>query len=113
MARMTLAKHFLRLSIFLLTLLLLISLTMSPPVYADPGSDGDKINKAAYRVTRHIEKMRQKTKMQGPRTALGVRQITDVEVSQIEQKLEKGTMRPKEACSHCHTKGRDSKPKGR
>ena len=82
MARMTLVKYFLRLSIFLFSLLLLISLTMGT-VYADSGSDGDKINKAAYRVTRHMEKMRQKTKMQGPRTDLGVRQITDVEVSLI------------------------------
>ena len=110
MARMNLVKYFLRLSVFLLSLLLSISVTMDP-VYAD--SDGDKINKAAYRVTRHIEKMRQKTKMHGPRTALGVRQITDEEVSLIEQKLENGTMRPKEACSHCHTNGRDSKHKGR
>jgi hypothetical protein len=86
---------------------------LSSPVYADSDSDGDKINRAAARVTRHIEKMRDKTKMQGPRTALGVRQLSEVEASIIEQKLENGTMRPKEACSHCHTNGRKSKPKGR
>ena len=102
MARMTLAKYLLELSIFLLSLLLLTSVTMCP-VYADSESHGDKMNKAAYRVTTHMEKMRQNTKMQGPRTALEVRQITDVEVSQIEQQLQDGTMRPKEACSHCHT----------
>jgi hypothetical protein len=109
-----LPNHFLRLYIFLLPLLLLISVTfLSPPVYAESGSGRDKTIKAAARVTRHIEKMREKTKMQKPRTALGVRQLTDIEVSQIEQKLENGTMRPKEACSHCHTNGRDNKPKRR
>ena len=113
MEKNVLAKYFLRLSIFLLPLVLLITVTMNLPVYADSNSGGEKINKAAAWVTRHMDKMRQETKKLGLRTDLGVKQITDVEVSQIEQKLENGSMRPKEACSHCHSKGRDSKPKGR
>jgi hypothetical protein len=99
MENKVLAKYFSKSTKFLAYLLVLISLTTTP-VYAELVSDNDKSDRAAARVTRHMDKMKQKCP--------GM----DEKKKQIEEKLRNGTMRPKEACSHCHIKERGSRPTG-
>ena len=94
MEKKFLSKCFLKSTTFLLSMLVLISLKMSP-IYAELNSDNDKSDKAAARVSSHMEKMKQKCP--------GI----NGKKKQIEEKLNNGTMRPEDACSHCHTKGRD------
>lgn len=97
MARMTLVKYYLKLSTLLFSLILLVFLAMGT-VLAQMDLDGNKIDKTTAKVTRHMDKMKQKYP--------GI----DGKKKQIEQKLRNGTMRPKDACSHCHIKGRSSGP---
>jgi len=103
MSKRTLANP-LRSSIFWLTLLVWISFSVAASVPAQSDSGGGKINKAAM-VTRHMQMMRQRVTVQGRQTGLEARTITDQEVTQVEEALRNGTMRPKEACSHCHVPG--------
>lgn len=92
MAKIAWTKRFRQLSTLLLSLLLLISLTMSP-VLAKMKSGGKNIDKTTARVTKHMEKMRQKCPG-----------IEEKKIRQVEEKLRNGTIRPKDACSHCHMK---------
>lgn len=91
MAKRIFDKHSFKLTTFLLSVLVSVSFTMSP-VHGKSDSDKDKIDKATARVSRHMEKMKQKC----PRI--------NEKKKQVEEKLKNGTMSPHEACSRCHTK---------
>jgi hypothetical protein len=67
-------------------------ISVTGTVLAKTDIDGNKIDKATAKVTRHMDKMKQKCP--------GI----DGKKKQIEQKLRNGTIRPKDACSHCHIK---------
>lgn len=102
MAKITLAKHFSKLPTFLPSLLLLISLTVTP-LYAIAGTNGDNIDTAISMIRTHMEKVKQ-----GNPAISGI----DERARQTEERLRAGTISLKEACSNCHIRG-DSKPTGR
>lgn len=87
MAKIILANHFLKSSTFLLSLLLLICLAVSP-LYADSGS----IDAAIDMLRTHMESVNQKCP--------GM----DGKVRQIEEKLNAGVP-AMECCSDCHMEG--------
>ena len=102
MAKITLARHFSKLSTFLSSLLLLVCLTMSP-VYADSGSNADKIDKAINMIRTHMESIKQNNP-----AITGM----DEKARQTEEQLRAGTISVKESCFNCHTEsGRN--PAGR
>jgi hypothetical protein len=84
-------KVFLKLSPFLLSVPLLVSLTMSP-VSANANSGGDQTDTATETLIRHMNLMVEKfPEMEGKK-------------AQVQEQLSNGKM-PHEACSHCHIKG--------
>ncbi|MBW1744412.1 MAG: hypothetical protein JRI70_03735 [Deltaproteobacteria bacterium] len=93
MRKMNLLKHFMKLLTFLLSLMVVVSLTLVP-VYAKLDSEKekkDKPDKAAAKVLRHMEKMEKKfPKINGKK-------------KQVEEELDNGTVTPFGSCSRCHT----------
>jgi hypothetical protein len=89
MKKTILAKHVLRLSTLLLSLLLLISLGIGT-VSAGSRSKEDKTDPAKDMVIRHMDAMRQKFPE------------IDEQVRQTEEGLSTGAMSPRRACSNCH-----------
>lgn len=91
MARKTLANHLLKLSTYLLSLLLLVSLTIGS-VYADSASKSDKTDMTIKdEIRTHMEM----TGLQNPEI--------DKKLRQLEEKLSTG-MSFKDSCTHCHIK---------
>ena len=93
MGETILVNRVLKLCVLFVSLLLFMSLTMSS-MYADSGSSGDKIDMTMEMVRTHMETMRQKFP--------GIHE----KVQQTEERLKAGVVSPKDACSNCHTKGR-------
>ena len=75
-----------------IVLLMVISLT-TDPVSAKNVSNRDEGDKATARISRHMEKMQEKSP-----------QIAEKK-KEVEEKLKSGAITPKKACSHCHVSG--------
>ena len=74
--------------------LVVISLTFTP-VFAkmDENKQAKKADKAAARVMRHMEKMKEKCP------------AIDGKKKQVEEELGNGTVTPRGSCSRCHEEG--------
>ena len=89
MGRTTLAKRPLK-SALLLSLLLLVTLTLTP-LYGTLRSEEGNVDTAEATLTKHMDIMIQQfPEMEGKKT-------------QVQEQLANGKM-PHEACSHCHIK---------
>jgi len=93
MGRTTLAKRYLKLSLFL-SLLLLVMLILTP-FYGTFASGEGNVDRGKATLTQHMDLMVQQfPEMDGKK-------------AEVQEQLSKGKM-PHEACSHCHIKGQGS-----
>lgn len=83
--------HLLNLFAFFPSLLLLISLTITP-AGADSGSQGNRIDVAKDMIIRHMNIMGQESP-----------EIKE-KVRQVQEELSSGVVSPRETCSKCHVK---------
>lgn len=94
MAKTSLAKYFRGLCVFSLCALLLTVITLTfQPVSAKMDSAKNKNDKAAAKVIKHMEKMKEKCPE------------IDGKKKEIEEKFNNGTETPHGACAHCHIPG--------